>query len=48
MVGMKKIAVTGTHGVGKTTLAHQICVTLKEKISTPRSWRKKPARALSL
>jgi nicotinamide riboside kinase len=28
---MKKIAVTGTHGVGKTTLAHQICVTLKEK-----------------
>lgn len=28
---MKKIAVTGTHGVGKTTLAHQICVTLKER-----------------
>lgn len=28
---MKKIAVTGTHGVGKTTLAHQICVALKER-----------------
>jgi nicotinamide riboside kinase len=28
---MKKIVVTGTHGVGKTTLAHQICVTLKER-----------------
>lgn len=28
---MKKIAITGTHGVGKTTLAHQICVTLKER-----------------
>ncbi len=28
---MKKIAITGTHGVGKTTLAHQICVALKEK-----------------
>lgn len=28
---MKKIAVIGTHGVGKTTLAHQICVTLKER-----------------
>jgi nicotinamide riboside kinase len=28
---MKKIAVTGTHGVGKTTLTHQICVALKEK-----------------
>ncbi len=27
---MKKIAITGTHGVGKTTLAHQICVALKE------------------
>lgn len=27
---MKKIALTGTHGVGKTTLAHQICVALKE------------------
>lgn len=27
---MKKIAITGTHGVGKTTLAHQICVFLKE------------------
>ncbi len=27
---MKTIAVTGTHGVGKTTLAHQICVALKE------------------
>lgn len=27
---MKKIAVIGTHGVGKTTLAHQICVALKE------------------
>jgi nicotinamide riboside kinase len=28
---MKKIAITGTHGVGKTTLAHQICVALKER-----------------
>lgn len=28
---MKKIAVIGTHGVGKTTLTHQICVALKEK-----------------
>jgi len=28
---MKKIAITGTHGVGKTTLAHQICVSLKER-----------------
>lgn len=28
---MKKIALTGTHGVGKTTLAHQICVALKEQ-----------------
>lgn len=28
---MKKIAVTGTHGVGKTTLTHQLCVALKEK-----------------
>jgi nicotinamide riboside kinase len=28
---MKKIVVMGTHGVGKTTLAHQICVTLKER-----------------
>jgi nicotinamide riboside kinase len=28
---MKKIVVTGTHGAGKTTLAHQICVTLKER-----------------
>lgn len=28
---MKKIAITGTHGVGKTTLAHQICVALKEE-----------------
>lgn len=28
---MKKIAVTGTHGVGKTTLAHQICVAMKER-----------------
>lgn len=28
---MKKIAITGTHGAGKTTLAHQICVMLKEK-----------------
>lgn len=28
---MKKIAITGTHGVGKTTLAHQVCVTLKER-----------------
>ncbi len=27
---MKKIAVIGTHGVGKTTLSHQICVALKE------------------
>ncbi len=27
---MKKIAITGTHGVGKTTLAHQICVAMKE------------------
>lgn len=27
---MKKIAVIGTHGVGKTTLTHQICVALKE------------------
>jgi len=27
---MKKIAITGTHGVGKTTLAHQVCVSLKE------------------
>lgn len=27
---MKKIAITGTHGVGKTTLAHQVCVYLKE------------------
>jgi len=27
---MKKIAVTGTHGVGKTTLTHQLCVALKE------------------
>lgn len=27
---MKKIAVIGTHGAGKTTLAHQICVMLKE------------------
>ena len=27
----RKIAITGTHGVGKTTLAHQICVTLKER-----------------
>ncbi len=28
---MKKIAVTGTHGVGKTTLTHQLCVALKEE-----------------
>ena len=28
---MKKIAIIGTHGVGKTTLAHQVCVVLKEK-----------------
>ncbi|NGX43521.1 MAG: hypothetical protein K940chlam7_01819 [Chlamydiae bacterium] len=28
---MKKIAITGTHGVGKTTLAHQVCVALKER-----------------
>jgi nicotinamide riboside kinase len=28
---MKKIAITGTHGAGKTTLAHQICVMLKER-----------------
>jgi broad-specificity NMP kinase len=28
---MKKIAITGTHGVGKTTLTHQLCVALKEK-----------------
>ncbi len=27
---MKKIAITGTHGVGKTTLTHQLCVALKE------------------
>lgn len=27
---MKKITITGTHGVGKTTLTHQICVALKE------------------
>jgi nicotinamide riboside kinase len=27
---MKKIAITGTHGVGKTTLAHQLVVALKE------------------
>lgn len=27
---MKKIALSGTHGVGKTTLAHQICIALKE------------------
>lgn len=28
---MRKIAITGTHGVGKTTLAHQLCVCLKER-----------------
>lgn len=28
---MRKIAITGTHGVGKTTLAHQVCVALKER-----------------
>jgi len=28
---MKKIAVTGTHGSGKTTLCHQVCALLKEK-----------------
>ena len=28
---MKKIAVTGTHGAGKTTLCHQICALLKHR-----------------
>lgn len=30
-MAMKKITLIGTHGVGKTTLAHQICVALKEQ-----------------